>query len=352
MKLFFALIALSICSACVLEPRIQADEAHALVTEERILELLQEHGVPGMSYAALEGCDVRAEGAAGLAIIEDQLTVDQATVFESASLSKPVFAWLVMSLAEDGLFDLDETFDSAGFAYPRITDDQRYSQLTPRLVLMHRTGLPNWSGNPRDPDRSTIINFENDPGTVHSYSGEAYLLLQAFVEERTQESLQSIFESRLGSVMPDSTFKRPLPPNVTISHGYFEGETNGDAVAPFERENAAYSLATTSADYARFVSLVCRQESLDPASYADMLRIQTSNFPQSDEAKSWRLGWEALTIKGRDAVFHTGDNGNYMAMALFFPDDGEGYVVFTNAETGLPFINAFLREAGAGERQE
>jgi len=331
---------------------MQADEVYALVTEERILELLRKHGVPGMSYAALEGCNIRAEGAAGLAIIEDQLKVDQTAVFEAASLSKPVFAWLVMSLAEDGLIDLDETFDGAGFAYQRITDDERYAQLTPRLVLMHRTGLPNWAGNSRDPDRSNIINFESDPGTVHSYSGEAYLLLQAFVEERTHQSLQSIFESRLGSAMPDSTFKRPLPPNVTISHGYFDGETNGEAAAPFERENAAYSLATTSTDFARFVSLVCRRESLDPASYAEMLRIQTDGFPQNDEARSWRLGWEALNIKGRDAVFHTGDNGNYTAMALFFPDDGEGYVVMTNAETGLPFINDFLREAGAGERQE
>lgn len=350
MNIMSALLALIICAACTYRPPEHTDVAQPLIPESQILELIEMHGVPGMSFAALESCKVTASGVAGYANLEDQALVDQATVFEAASLSKPVFAWLVMSLVDEGLIELDETFESAGFEYERIADKGRYAQLTPRLVLSHRTGLPNWVGAPRDPGRSDIVNFESDPGTVHSYSGEAYLLLQAFVEERTQKSLQSIFENRLGPAMPNSSFKRPLPRGVRASRGYLEGQTEGDDVAPFERENAAYSLVTTSTDFARFMSLVCGQRMLTAKSYAEMTRVQTDDLPQDEPTKRWRLGWEALTIKEREAVFHTGDNGNYMAMALYFPDDGEGYVVMTNSETGLAFINEFLREAGAGER--
>lgn len=153
--------------------------------------------------------------------------------------------------------------------------------------------------------------------------------------------------------MPQSTFKRPLPEGATPSRGYYHAkESKYDEVGPFLGTNSAYSLLTTAPDFAQFLSLVCRGKGLSAESYQEMLRIQTENMPDAVSPKRWRLGWEALAIKGREAVFHSGDNGNYMSMALFFPDNGEGYVVMTNGESGFSFINVFLREMGAGERSD
>lgn len=346
-----ALTAIFICTACA-EPDPQLrSETPAIVSEKRIIELLELHKVSGMSYAKLVGCQVVETGEAGYAIVEGRLKTDEHTVFEAASLSKPVFAWLVMSLVEAGIITLDEPFSTAGFEYARIPDKRRYAQLTPRLVLMHRTGLPNWAGKPREHDRGDMITFEQDPGTTHAYSGEAYLLLQKFIEHKTGQSLQTLFEERLGHLMPDSTFERPLPANVTRSRGYFLADNNkSDEVAPFRRANAAYSLSTTASDYAQFLSIVCRGEGLAAETSEEMLRIQTTGMVDGNTTKQWRLGWEALTIKQRETVFHSGDNGNYIAIALYYPDNGEGYVVMTNSESGFAFINEFLREAGAGER--
>lgn len=326
-------------------------EKPPLVAPNRIAELLEAHNVPGMSYAELRGCEVVETGAVGFANIQAGEPTRKRTAFEAASLSKPVFAWLVMSLVDEGAIKLDEPFAASGFTYSRIPDKQRYARLTPRLVLMHRTGLPNWAGRPRNPDRDDPIEFIHEPGAAHSYSGEAYLLLQTFVEERTGQSLQSLFDKRLAQLMSNSAFRRPLPVSLFPSRGYFNGEEDrSDEVAPFTRENAAYSLVTTASDFAQFLSVVCRGDNLTSEAYQDMLRVQTAGMPQGDLSKQWRLGWESLTIKGRETVFHSGDNGNYMSMALYFVDNGEGYVVMTNGESGIAFINEFLREARAGER--
>lgn len=114
-------------------------------------------------------------------------------------------------------------------------------------------------------------------------------------------------------------------------------------VAPFTHANAAYSLATTAEDYAGFVSMVCKRQGMSRDVYAEMLRVQTDAFVGEHDPVRWRLGWESRVIRGREAVFHTGDNGNYVALAVFFVDNGEGYVVLTNSGSGMPFINEFLR---------
>lgn len=169
--------------------KVQASIQTTPLPKERIAQLLNAHDVPGMSYAKLQNCEVVETGEAGYGNVEDTVKVDSSTIFEAASLSKPVFSWLVMSLVEEGIVDLDETFAAAGFEYARISDGQRYSQLTPRLVLMHRTGLPNWTGDPRVAGRETTIPFEHDPATVDTYSGEAYFLLQRFIEDKTEQQL-------------------------------------------------------------------------------------------------------------------------------------------------------------------
>jgi CubicO group peptidase (beta-lactamase class C family) len=71
--------------------------------------------------------------------------VDTATVFEAASLSKPVFAYLALRLADRGELDLDRPLADL-FDYSRFGKDERARRITARMVLSHGTGLPNWGG--------------------------------------------------------------------------------------------------------------------------------------------------------------------------------------------------------------
>lgn len=309
-------------------------------------QLLAGFDVPGMAVATLTGCEVDDQVmVAGDATLEPRRSVTPQTAFEAASLSKPVFAWLVLKLADEGVVDLDrpmaETFD-----YERIPDKAAYAQITPRMVLAHRTGLPNWVDERIDfHDRTAPIPFQAPPGTTYSYSGEAFQLLQAFVEGKTGMTLQQLFRARLGELMPHSTFARPLAEGAVPSRGYRSASdpaSGRDMTNLGNRGVAAGSLVTTARDYARFLSHICKGGGLRAETYTEMLRPQ-SPVPEGNEVlfpTSWGLGWMLVDIGQGTLAGHGGNNDEYRSFAGFIRETGDGLVVLTNGANGQMLIDA------------
>ena len=329
-----------------LSPPAAAQDAPPLPSADELAQLLAAFDVPGLALAALTGCAVDTVLVAGSATLDPDVPVTPETAFEAASLSKPVFAWLVLTLADEGVVDLDrplaETFD-----YARIPDKAAYAQVTPRMILTHRTGLPNWVDEGTDfHERTAPVPFEAPPGTAYSYSGEAFGLLQAFVERETGRTLQELFHERLGDVMPRSAFARPLPDGVAPSRGY-RGTSEPESGRPMDnlgsRGGAAYSLVTTAGDYGRFLSRVCRGEGLAPATQAEMLRPQ-SPLPAGEAPfpASYGLGWLVAESPEGTFVGHGGNNDEYRAFAGYLPHSGDGLVVLTNGANGQALIDVVL----------
>ena len=105
--------------------------------------LMQAARIPGLAVAVIEDGDVASVELFGLADAESGEVLSGEMLFEAASLSKPVFATAVLRLAERGEFDLDQPLHEL-LPNDRISHDPRSEALTARLVLSHRTGLPNW----------------------------------------------------------------------------------------------------------------------------------------------------------------------------------------------------------------
>ncbi|HEU5137667.1 MAG TPA: serine hydrolase [Steroidobacteraceae bacterium] len=319
-----------------------------LPTREELEGLLNAFDVPGIAMASLTNCELDGQSlVAGHASLNPAKAVTAATVFEAASLSKPVFAWLVLQLAEEKIIDLDRPMAET-FGYARIPDKAAYAKLTPRMVLTHRTGLPNWV------DESTYfhrrvapIPFKSPPGTVYSYSGEAFQLLQAFVEKKTGRTLAALFHARLGRWMPNSTFVNPLARGTVPSRGYRSAkrpDSGRDMTNLSERAMAASSLVTTAEDYARFLSLVCKGEGLSRAAYDDMLRAQSPVPPgESPFPTSYGLGWAISDLGGTTLVSHNGNNGEYRAFAGFIRESRDGIVILTNGANGQALIDALIQ---------
>jgi len=118
--------------------------------------------VPGVSLALIK--DARIAWHKGFGV-KDQLTgapVEDETVFEAQSMSKPVFAYRVMKLCEQGVLDLDAPLTKyTPDSY--LKGDPRLDLITPRRVLSHTTGFPNW----RSSEEPLRINFT--PGTQWSW---------------------------------------------------------------------------------------------------------------------------------------------------------------------------------------
>ena len=328
------------------------DEPAPLPTGAELDKMLAAFDVPGVAMATLKQCEPEVPTVVGgKATLQPPVAVTPATVFEAASLSKPVFAWLVMQLVDEKVIELDRPF-APTFGYARITDKAAYAQLTPRMVLTHRTGLPNWVDGGTDFHlRVAPIPFKHPPGTADSYSGEAFQLLQAFVEHKTGRTLQALFQERLGQVMPNSTFAQPLRPGTVASRGYRSAADAGsgrDMTNLPDYAMAASSLVTTAQDYARFLSLVCKREGLSRAAYDDMLRRQTPVPPGESLVRTSRgLGWAISDLDGQTLISHNGSNGEYRAFAGFIRESGDGIVILTNGVKGRELIDALLQPPAA-----
>lgn len=321
--------------------------APPLPEPEEIKALLAAYEVPGLAMAVLSDCQVQDVLTIGLANIEAETPVTALTGFEAASLSKPVFAYLVMMLVDEGVIALDRPIADE-FGYARIPDKDNYAKITPRMILTHRTGLPNWVGQDVDfHGRTTPIPFEQVPGTAYSYSGEAIQLLQAYVEFKTGQSLQALFEERLGRLMPHSTFALPLPDTVAASRGYesaADPESGRDMIFIYDKGMAASSLVTVAEDYGNFVGHICSGNGLSEAAYNAMLMPQSEVPPdETDAPSSYGLGWQIQDLgPGQTLVFHGGNNDEYKALGGFIRETREGIVILTNGYNGIDVITTML----------
>ena len=300
--------------------------------------------VPGIAVAFVDGCRPVGTVEAGLADIAAEAPVTPETAFEAASLSKPVFAHLVLQLADEGVIDLDRPIAEI-MPYARITDAEGYARITPRMVLTHRTGLPNWAEDGGSFRSTSPIAFDAPPGTAFTYSGEGFELLRTLVERETGQSLAALFDARFAALMPQSSFEG-LPEGAAPSRGYVSARDPGEGRA-LRYGGAAGGLVTTASDYAAFLGHVCRGEGLSEAMQADMLRPQSPVPPGLwPGPTSWGLGWAVVQMGPETIVAHDGNNGEYRALAGFLPDTGEGFVFLTNGRGGGDLIEFLVEQMG------
>ena len=150
--------------------------------------------VKGISIAIINDAKVVYHCAFGIADISSMDTVNNQTLFQAASVSKPIFAFFVMRIVEKELLDLDTPLYKY-FRYPDIEDDPRYKLITARMALCHTTGFPNWR-----PNYTGKLKIEFTPGTKFSYSGEGYMYLAkviAHLTNTTLSDLDSIFQQEV-----------------------------------------------------------------------------------------------------------------------------------------------------------
>ncbi len=168
-------------------------------------DLMVEHGVPGVGFAVFDEHGLRYEHVSGVKSAATPEPIDRRTAFEAASISKPVFAAVVLSLTGDGVLDLDAPLQSLVPELPELAHDPRSAILTPRMLLMHRGGLPNWRSRMNFGARTfsalfapdDALEFVVDPDTEYRYSGEGYVLLQRIVEERVNAGLDALARDRV-----------------------------------------------------------------------------------------------------------------------------------------------------------
>ena len=334
-----------------------AEEADSLVARlrQRVPELMAQAGVQGAQIAVLSGGETTWHAPFGFANAETRVPVTDASVFEAASLSKPVFAYAVLTLADAGLIDLDTSVSKYLPGRYDVGADARLDLITPRIVLSHESGFPNWRPG------SDALKIHFTPGDRFSYSGEGFVYLAAAVERITGQTLEAfmrrtVFEP-LGMTSSSYVWQSRYESLKVYNHSLL-GELAGRRT-PW-RANAAASLHTTAEDYARFVSAVLAGKGLRPSTARELMAPQSrpdergintaTAAPTGRFAPSlaWGLGW-GLEQEGEGwSLWHWGDNGTTKAYVAASPRRGIGVVLFANGENGLALVPAILAEVMGG----
>lgn len=324
--------------------------------EQTIPPLMAQGDIPGLSIALVRNAEVVWSRGFGVKNVETKKAVDDNTVFEAASLSKPVFAYAVMKLVDSGKIDLDTPLSKYLPGTYDVGDDPRLNQITARRVLSHTTGFPNW--RPRG-DKTLKIHFT--PGDRFSYSGEGFVYLARVVEHITGESLDVFMKKAvldpLGMKSSSFIWIDNYETLKTFSHNSL-GAVSGRNKP--EKANAAASLHTTATDYARFVAAIIKGAGLKPATARMMLTPQISvaeagsnNLnrpnPKLSSTISWGLGWGLEKTDDGMAFWHWGDNGDTKAYVEAFEKQQTGLVMFANSATGLSILPEVVGEALGGQ---
>jgi CubicO group peptidase (beta-lactamase class C family) len=342
--------------------------------------------VPGVSVAIIERDKVSARGF-GITRAAGTDVVNADTVFEAASLSKPVFAYLVLRLAADGLLDLDRPLgDYLPLPNP---SDEAARPITARHVLSHTSGWRNWRFA-----RDHVLTADFTPGSRFSYSGEGYYFLQRVVERVTGRGIlrltrERVFEPlgmRRSAYMsgPDLEVNRAVPHsnrgvpfesfNTRVSRGLREFAatasksmddwTHEDAerAAPivnkdspvfpnFLLPNVAGSLLTTANDYSNLLRHLLGLSGIPAGGRAVLDRMLAPQVTINDVLR-WGLGIGLQSPRaGRpDHFWHWGDSPGVKAFVLGDPAAGNAIVVFTNGNNGRAVYERVVR-AVLGEDQ-
>jgi CubicO group peptidase (beta-lactamase class C family) len=287
-----------------------------------------------------------------------------------ASLSKAVFAVLVMKLVERGILDLDKPLQDyvseplwrnrAGASnawHEDLSDlrhDARYRHITARMSMSHTTGLPGWRWF--EPDQKLHIHFE--PGSQFSYSGEGMTLLQIVIQKITGKSLEALMQEHifgpLGMTMSSYTWQPRFESDYAVGHA------RDGKVYPKDKDNAARSastLETTTADYARFMAAVLRREGLSEASWNEMftpqirIRTKTQIGPGASETTSvndaielsYGIGWGLQKTPHGWGAFKEGHGDGFQHYSIVYPEQKLGVLIMSNSDNAESIFGHLLR---------
>jgi len=328
-----------------------------------IAELMKRLNVPGVSIAVIRDHRIHWAKGYGIADVATGALVDTGTMFQAASMSKPVAAMAVLRAVQDGLFTLDTDINTILTSWKldggEFTKDR---PVTPRTLTSHTSGLGDGFGFPGyDPSDSvpTVVQFlqgsklsnvgvlfmERPPMTLMEYSGGGVTLMQQALSDARKRPFADIMRDDvlrpLG--MTRSTFEQPLPAsfdqNAARAHS-----GQGKAMGPkwhVHPEQAAAGLWTTPSDLARFLIEVQRAAAGQSNRVLSRATVQEMLSPVG--VGDYAVGF-AIQKMGQGWYFaHGGSNWGFRATMMAHKVKGYGLVVMTNADQGGAVANELSR---------
>lgn len=321
--------------------------------------------IPAVSLAVIKDGKVAWSRAYGLRDIEANLPAAPETLFQAASISKPVAAAAALHFVEQRALDLDEDVNVKLKSWKVPENDFTAKQkVTLRRILSHSAGLtvhgfPGYPAGQALPTLKQVLDGEKPantdpirvdmlPGFRWRYSGGGYTVLQQLLIDALNRPFPELLKETVldPAGMTESVFSQPLPDGLLAraAVGYTSEGKPVEGRRHVYPELAAAGLWTTPADLCRFA-----------------LEIASARDGKSEKILSQRTAQTMLTIEkapsglgfiiegeGADFRFgHSGGNAGFECDLVYFPERGIGTAVMTNSDNGSPLMNQIERAIAA-----
>lgn len=351
--LITSILLLGICHSVLAEPtpeEIFSDLRTRTGRSAGSIHKLMERGkIPGVSIAVIRDFKIAWTYTLGFADRESGRAVDVDTLFQAASISKPVGAAVAHRLAERGKFDLEapiadylKSWQLPPYDFPGAP------VVTARLLMSHRAGVsvPGFDGCPADLPVPSVIQVLNGdspcnpekvaitmmPGEKFEYSGGGISILQLAVMDTTGESIEEVAQELVLKPvgMTRSTFQQPLPESLR-ANAAMAYLPKGDPVkggCNTQPELFAAGLWTTPSDLCRFAIAIqnaLRGEGETPFTKESAIDM-TTMFADGPTSPGFFIN--------ENYFFHGGSNIGYRCMLRAHKTKGYGYAFMCNSDNG------------------
>ena len=354
------------------------DRSAAGDPSKSIEQLLLDHTTPALGIAVVRNFEILWAKNYGIADVEAGLATNVETLFQAASISKPVSAMAILKAIQDGAFGLDDDINSILKTW-KLIEKQEYLEeiiVTPRLLMSMTagttvSGFPGYLPSDPLPTTAQVLGYRGlggktpattepvvvawKPNTKYEYSGGGSTILQLALSEALGRPFPAILkQSVLEPIgMVHSCFCQPLPAakDANAARGYGWGVRQdrsigrGDAKWHVYPELYAAGLWTTPTDLAKFMIEV--QLSLEGRSNRVLNREMAMKMVTPGGVGQYALGFTA----GSDSAHrpakageanryfgHTGGNWGFRANFHAHLQGGNGYVIMANSDDSNPLV--------------
>ncbi len=308
--------------------------------DAKLPALLTKHHIAAIGAAIIRGGEIVWTGVYGQQGPGKPASAQ--TLFNIASMTKPITAETILRLVAAGRLSLDEPM-APSWVDPDVADDPRQLKLTPRIALSHQTGFPNW----RRESKAGRLAFSSDPGTRFGYSGEGYTYVARFVEKKLGASFEALANEYVFQPigMNSTSYSRrdwmegrvSTPMDTTGTWGKPDLHTEG-------AWNAADDVFSTARDYATFMISVMNGEKLNAELVPDRMRAHVAignEWPcvakpvqRCPDHAGYALGWFRFDYGNEAVIWHGGDDWGEHSLAYFYPRTRDAVVVLANGGNG------------------
>ena len=326
-------------------------------------EMLAKFQVPAVSVAVIRDFKIEWARAWGLKSAKTGEAATADTLFQAASISKPVAAMASLRAIQDGRFGLDQDINTILKSW-RLPDGPHSNgaTVTPRMLMSHTSGTDDGFGFPGyhpDAARPTIVQILDGqppsnrgavrlgrpPMTGYKYSGGAVTIQELALTDALNRPFHRIMqESVLTPIgMTNSTYEQPLPVSrqSQAAHAHDRTGQPGDAPWRVHPEHAAAGLWTTPTDLAKFAMEV--QQALAGRSTRVLTKVMAQEMVTPVGVGPFAVGFTIAKVGEGWYFSHGGSNWGFRCDLIAHRSKGYGLVIMTNGDNGGPLIAA-LRE--------